>query len=175
MVFGLGLIPIILIVFGIYMMKKNNDFSHVETAIINVNRYIYTCVAVAICVSLYYAYESLVIDSSFSLGYGYGQMSAIAALVATIAGFYIVIIKKFFLLPLAAHAEWVEYNGIFSNKPRTASTKSKSSSVSMIKKDKEVLLSDADELIKWIKFKEDGHISEQEFQSVKEKILKKQP
>lgn len=47
------------------------------------------------------------------------------------------------------------------------------SEVEIIKNDKLKSYSVADELLKWAKLKEDGHISEQEFDDAKKKLLKR--
>ena len=51
--------------------------------------------------------------------------------------------------------------------------KSAESEIDIIKNDKLKSYSVADELLKWAKLKEDGHISEQEFDDAKKKLLKR--
>jgi hypothetical protein len=71
------------------------------------------------------------------------------------------------------HSEWVEKNGIFSSKRKSSTSEPEPSDVDIIKGEKLKQYSVADELIKWAKLKEDGHISEDEFNKARAKLLKR--
>ena len=81
--------------------------------------------------------------------------------------------KVLFLNILKAHSEWVPVNGIFSSKPKNSEIKTEDSEIDIIKSEKLKYYSVADELIKWSKLKEDGLISENEFNEARAKILKR--
>lgn len=53
------------------------------------------------------------------------------------------------------------------------SNNTENSNVDIIKIDKLKSYSVADELLKWVKLKEDGHITEQEFDDARKKLLKR--
>lgn len=78
-----------------------------------------------------------------------------------------------FYSPMNRHREWVEVNGIFSTKPKSDKSSVNQSEVDIIKGEKLKQYSVADELIKWAKLKEDGHISEEEFNEARIKLLKR--
>lgn len=61
----------------------------------------------------------------------------------------------------------------FSIKPKSNTKSSDASEVDIIKGEKLKQYSVADELIKWAKLKEDGHISECEFNEARAKLLKR--
>lgn len=86
---------------------------------------------------------------------------------------YLIFIAKLFFKPLSQHREWVEVNGMFSAKAKSLTKTKAESEVDIIKGEKLKQYSVADELIKWGKLKEDGHISEDEFNEAREKLLKR--
>ena len=49
-----GVLPAIFIVFGIYMMKKNQDFSSIDTAVKNFRGYVWLSLIVGLAVSFYW-------------------------------------------------------------------------------------------------------------------------
>lgn len=73
-----------------------------------------------------------------------------------------------FVKPLKDHYAWVGSNGIFTKSAKVANEHD----VNIIKTEKLKAYSVADELQKWIQLRDEGHISEEEFQKAKEKILK---
>ena len=83
---------------------------------------------------------------------------------------YVLILNRLFFLPLERHREWVAVNGIFSNTPRSTPAQSE---VDIIRGERMKSFSVADELIKWAKLKEDGHISEQEYNDARKKLLQR--
>lgn len=167
--FIVGIIPAIFLLFGILMMKKNSDFSHVETAVKNYKGYCYLAIFIAVACALYFA-TTLGASSRWDRKIEEFLASSVLAGIAII---YILLVNKLFFFPLVVHARWVEANGIFSNKSRSALGKGKAVDIDIIKGEKMKSFSVADELIKWAKLKEDGHISEQEFQDARRKLLQR--
>lgn len=162
--FLVGIIPAIFLIFGVVMMKKNSDFSHIETA-----AKIYKgCVSIALigCV-LFALYFATTLGAADRWDRQTGEFMASATL-AGIALLYIVLLNFLFLSPLRAHSQWVEANGVFSGKAKTAP---ETNDVDIIKGERLRTFSVADELIKWAKLKEDGHITEQEFNDARKKLL----
>ena len=86
--------------------------------------------------------------------------------------FYLVTVKWLFFTPLNKHRDWVIVNGIFSTKPKALTLKEPTSSIDIIRGENLKLYSVADELSKWAKLKDDGHISEEDFNQAKDKLLK---
>jgi membrane protein YdbS with pleckstrin-like domain len=86
---------------------------------------------------------------------------------------YLIFVTFLFINPLSRHREWVEMNGIFATKPKNITEAVALGEVDIIKGEKLKQYSVADELIKWAKLKEDGHISEEEFNEARKKLLKR--
>ena len=173
--FGVGVIPAIFLIFGIFMMKKNEDFSHIETAVNNFKGY--TFLALLICggFSVYFGYMHMTTEYTENM-YSwekYDDEFYIFLLLTSIPIMYLIFIAKLFFNPLSQHREWVEVNGMFSAKARSLIKTKSESEVDIIKGEKLKQYSVADELIKWGKLKEDGHISEVEFNEAREKLLKR--
>ncbi|MBA4060164.1 MAG: hypothetical protein C0470_07285 [Verminephrobacter sp.] len=71
------------------------------------------------------------------------------------------------------HQGWIVENGIFSSRSKVSLTPSATLDIDIIKGERLKNYSVADELLKWAKLKEDGHISEQEFNEARTKLLRK--
>ena len=177
-VFLVGLIPALFLSFGLFTMKKNESFSHVETAVRHFNGYVGCILVGCICFMAYYGstygnsdyyYHS----AYFAPEWEYEKEFTVVSVFAGISIFYLTIVKVLFLTPLKAHSEWVPVNGIFSSKPKASKIQTEDSEIDIIKSEKLKYYSVADELIKWAKLKEDGLISENEFNEARAKILKR--
>lgn len=170
-VFGVGVIPALFIGFGIFMMKKNEDFSHVTTAVRNFSGY--TSFLLVGCV-LFAAYFATTLSAEDHWRrHNEEFIISISLVLAGICVVYLIIVKTLFLKPLTSHSEWVAVNGMFSAKAKSIQKTKSESEVDIIKGEKLKQYSVADELIKWGKLKEDGHISEDEFNEAREKLLKR--
>jgi len=170
-VFGVGIIPAIFLLFGLVLAKKHQDFSHITTAVRNFNIYV---------VLVLMGGGLLLIGAviHFSIIEGHGVKIDIGAVllgifVISAPLMYLAAVKYLFSMPLSHHKEWVVINGIFSSKPKTDTILRTESEVEIIKGDKLKQYSVADELLKWAKLKEDGHISESEFIEARSKLLKR--
>ena len=238
-VFGVGAIPALLLGFGVFMLKKNEDFSHIETAVKTSKVYI-TLLLTGCVLAVLYLGSSLFMDNlqrkklevlalkEYALGlgnvrkledgtftvtengnviyvaneqkahsyrayslaydksisepgstyfeniYGNGKINFIVSVILSgIALTYLILIKTLFLNPLKSHSEWIEKNGIFSSKSKSSISQLKTSDINIMKSEKLKQYSVADELLKWTKLKDGGHISEDEFNEAREKILKR--
>jgi hypothetical protein len=161
--FFVGVIPAILLIFGIFMMKKNEDFNHIETAVKICRGYIFVGLLIIVGFAVYVGYSYERIGDSFYFW----------LLLIPIPILYLVFISKLFFNPLSRHKKWVEVNGIFSTKLKSGKDLNNQSEVNIIKGEKLKQYSVADELIKWAKLKEGGHISDEEFNEARVKLLKR--
>jgi hypothetical protein len=167
--FGVGVIPALFLGFGIYMMKKNEDFSHLATGIKNFNGYV-TLLLISCLLSAAYCATTFNAEDFLDR---YDDELIISLIFAGICIAYLIAMKALFKTPLTAHAEWIEINGIFATKPKSGKEANPHSEVDIIKGEKLKQYSVADELTKWAKLKEDGHISEEEFNEARTKLLKR--
>ena len=168
-IFIFGAIPALFLGFGIFMMKKHQDFSHVTTAVRNFRVYtslffLGSLLSAAYCATTLKNEDSWRrLDTEF-----FGSLIVFAISIA-----YLIIIKVFFFDPLKRHNSWVEVNGIFSTKLTSIKKPRSESEMDIIKGERLKQYSVADELLKWAKLKEDGHITEEEFNEARAKLLKR--
>lgn len=162
-----GIIPAFLLLFGMFMMKKNRDFSHIKTAVEIYKGYFYLALTAASLCALMYA-TTLGSANSWERGDEEFYTSLVFIGVAIV---YIILVNKLFLSPLEDHCDWVEINGVFSNKPKSPTEKKSFADIDIIKGHKGKYYSVAGELIKWGKLKEDGCISNDEYNEIKSKLL----
>ena len=168
-VFLFGVLPAIFLGFGIYMMKKNQDFSSIDTAVRYFERYIFLSLIVGIVVMFFYM-EQLVRCSRCMYEFEEFALSLLLGVATPII--YLIAVNTLFYSPLKRHSEWVAVNGVFSTKPKSDIKSATESEMDIIKAEKLKQYSVADELMKWGKLKEEGHISEDEFNQAKAKLLK---
>lgn len=162
--FFIGILPTVFLLFGIFMMKKNNDFTHIDTAVRNVKWYLYALIAIAVCCAAWAA-TTLGAEDRYDR---MGKQFIFCSITAVVVFIYVLFVDKLFYAPLAEHREWVEGYGIFSNRTKTISNKSE---IDIIKGERLKSFSVADELIKWAKLREEGHVSEQEYNDARKKLL----
>lgn len=168
-IFIVGVIPIIFLVFGTWMLRRNEDFAHMATAIRNVRIYcllafLICATAAAINLALYWSRETS--------SYGYqGENAAGWAIFAAVALAYNILAKVLLLRPMQGHEKWIETNGIFSTRAKPNGTFTKASEVDIVQGGRMSPYSVADELIKWSKLKDDGHISLDQYNAAKDKLL----
>jgi len=166
-VFFVGIAPSIFLLFGVFMMKKNNDFSHITTAARNAKIYLYAALVIAGLCAAWFATTLGAYNSWDRKG---GEFIASCFAVGVVL-FYIAVLNMLFYKPLSQHKLWVADNGIFSNKPKPSTP---SPEIDIIKGERMKSFSVADELIKWAKLKEDGNISEQEYNDARKKLLQRE-
>ena len=168
--FGVGAIPAIFLAFGLYMMKKNQQFSHIETAVLHFKIYTYIALVGLLFFSISFWWFYLTEPQGRSY---YQDEVAVFPALTVIAIIYLIALRTLFYRPLLDHSEWVERNGIFSSKATFNNPRKDESEVDIIKGEKRTQYSVADELTKWAKLKEDGHISVEEYNDARAKLLKR--
>jgi hypothetical protein len=183
-----GLIPALVICHSIFMTKKNHDFSHIDTAARFLKIVFLMGLLVATAIAIYYfnyyvsnAHEWYYDSGMFAGTYDGIESEVMFALsrvpvsisIAIAALSYFLCIHYLFHTPLRRHSVWVEHNPIFFKGSQRTENIEKERELDIIKGEKLKQYSVADEMIKWAKLKEDGHISEEEFQEAREKLLKK--
>jgi amino acid transporter len=144
--FGAGVIPALLLCYSIYMKKKTDEFIYIDKAVELITKYLMVCLAIGVISFIFVFYHH---------GWNPDSFGPILAIVLTIAYYYA--LRHLFYLTL-------------KNYPKSAQT---SPAHPIIKSEDHNDISVADELIKWAKLKEDGHISEEEFQEARDELLKK--
>lgn len=159
---GVGIIPVIFLLFGIYMMKKTGDFNHISTATKNYEIYMKLVFLIGVLITLSLGNRYITYGS-------YSDHRAedfyISLLLNFVPVLYLVLEKNLFHKPLVTHRKWVEDNGFFPKK---------TPDINIVKGENLKSYSVADELIKLAKLKDDGQVSEEEFEEARTKILKRQ-
>lgn len=172
-IFLFGIIPAIFLVFGIYLMKKNQDFSNIDTAVKNFKGYTWLALLGCSISSVYWGNKYLNVEDSCYYDWYYDDEFFVSLIFTGIAFAYLIVVQVLFYSPLKNHSEWVAVNGIFSTKTKSSKDSSIQAEVDIIKGEKLKQYSVADELIKWAKLKEDGHITEEEYNDARKKLLKR--
>lgn len=166
-VFFAGILPSLFLIVGFIMLRRTKDFSYVDMAVRGAGIYIIIGIAISVGVV---AWNAIAWDKRASYGNEFkAEMMIMFTVIGTICAIYKAALTKLLYEPLLAHKEWVELNGVFSSKAKNRET----SEIDIIKGERLKSFSVADELIKWAKLKEDGHISEQEFNDARKKLLQR--
>lgn len=168
--FLVGAIPLLFVLFGLFMLRRTGDFSHVETASRSFKIYCWLVLVGFVIAAVYVG--SRAVDPGWEAQRKNEEVLVIS-FCAVVAGVYILALNYFFLSPLRRHREWIEQNGIFSSRSKEELLDSEPVGIDIIKGERLRSFSVADELLKWAKLKEDGHISEQEFNEARAKLLQK--
>lgn len=170
-----GIVPIVIVVFGLVMAHRNRDFSHIAVAQKNYSRYFNLLSISVVALAAYdifhhrvlYGASWAAIFSDIDVSWKYFLALAILAGIAVyqFAG------RAFFLAPLLEHEHWVENHGLVLRvrPPELPDQRA----VNIIKGEKLRTFSVADELLKWAKLKENGHITEAEFIAARKALLKR--
>lgn len=161
-----GVIPLSFILFGLFMLRRTKDFSHIETASRNSKIYCWMFL-LGFIIAIVYAKVEVYFEQPSS-----GDIVAYSVFVG-IAAAYILAIHYLFLSPLRRHREWILQNGILFYRSKEQSKINDGGNVEIIKGERLHSFSVADELLKWAKLKEEGYISEQEFDEARAKLLRK--
>lgn len=159
------------------MLKKNQTFSSIDSAVKIFKGYCWILFAIFVGLSLYFflSYNGSDFEDWNSVSDLISHLredTLVSLILAVIALVYIIAVHFLFYKPLKNHSSWIEVNGIFSNKPKSTAKPNAEPKIDIIKTDKSKQYSVADELSKWVKLKEDGHISEEEFNEARSKLLK---
>ena len=161
--FIIGLIPVIFLGIGIYLMRRNQDFSSLSAAITASTIY-----AALIALGSLPIWLSAIVEN-----YPYLADDEVIFFGAIFLGSLGYLFASKFLLysPLRLHADWVSENGIFSSSRNEVKRTSSNTGISFIKKGKHEQISVADELLKWAELREKKVITEEEFATAREKLL----
>jgi len=173
LVFLVGIIPILFLIFGMYMMKKDSNFIHIETAVRNFRIYAYIPLIIGAVSTLYFGIMCLGPEKTniYGMKTSYEDDFLVSLAIYSISSIYIVLLNFLFYTPLSNHKKWVELKGVFATE-KTKTNTPPDSNVNIIKGDNIRSYSVADELLKWAKLKEEGHISQEEFDQARKKLLK---
>ena len=165
----LGIIPVLFLAFGYYMMKKNSDFSSLEVSVKAAKIYYIIVMIISILVTAY----NLVSYINYGNNWDdhYDELILIFGIISVISFAYYIALNYLYFTPLQNHSEWVVANGLFSNKPKTTPQANPKNGIDILQSQKLKQYSVADELVKWAKLKEDGHISDDEFDEARSKLL----
>ena len=176
--FLVGVIPTLFLAFGIYMMKKNRDFSSIDTAVKNFKAYVWLSLIVGVGDSIYWFFNPS--DYIFDAIGGFSIWFLISLLGVVIPIIYLNTVNNLFYSPLKEHSEWVAVNGIFSTKPKSDTKSAIEPEVDIIKgeklkttKDKDIVAIDskAVALLKWNELLEKGAITQEEYDKAKRDLL----
>jgi hypothetical protein len=149
---GIGVLLILITLWGLYRMRSTQDFSYMET--------------VRIIHKVFAAIASLGLTLLFIVNWTQFHLF-ILVLPLFIYPVYCLLLNTLFYVPLSKHKEWVVANGIFSTNPvetkyaRTAPWISFGKSASI-----------ADELLKLNNLKEANLITLAEFDALRSKLLR---
>lgn len=150
---GGSVVVLLIVIFSIYIMKKDKKFEPILKAKEYINIYL---ILVAI-ILVYVGLANLEYDGW--------------VLIVPLVGYPVLIkvIDFLFFETLTKHSKWIINNGIFADyKGEKSFIEKTTEKIQTIKKEPTNV---ADELLKWAELKEKGLISEDEFKKVKEKIL----
>ena len=170
-IFLVGIVPVLFLIFGIYMLRKGGDFDHIETGARN---YSIFCILVSLGFLIAVGYQVFEYVNATGLSKWrreYVIRDGGAALVGSaVPLMYIVAMRLLFLHPLRSHKDWVAARGPLS---RIKTFSSKPGDIDIIKGERLRSFSVADELLKWAKLKDDGHITVEEFDDARRKLLER--
>lgn len=164
-----GIIPALFLIFGLFMLRKSGDFDHIETA--SRNYWIFCILAFLALIGIagHEFFEFMREESHYRSNYHLKELILIAAS-SLIPLFYIGFMEILFLNPMRANKHWIAEK--FADTSR-GPTSSGTGEIDIIKGERLRSFSVADELLKWAKLKEDGHITEQEFLEARRKPLER--
>ena len=169
--FIVGIVPAIFLIFGLVMGHKKKDFSHIE---VSVRSFTWYCLIVGLVGAGFNLWEALEYYQKISAGWDdfYGERMIERLLIARYflgaAVSYIFFVRFLYLYPLRGHRESIAKNGFFK-----ADSKTTQPDVDIIKGERLKSYSVADELLKWAKLKDEGHISQEQFDIAKAKLLQR--
>lgn len=171
---GVGVLPAVVLLWGWFMMRRHRDFAYVQTSATVCRGLLFLVLAgcAVVVVVNAYEYHAAGVDESWLVAdrreraLEYGLTSLI---VACFPLGYLFALSRLYLSPLLAHREWVEAHGVLASKVKSGSR----NEVDIIKGEKPASYSVADELMKWVALKENGHITDEEFNEARRKLLQK--
>jgi hypothetical protein len=173
-----GFIPALLLAYGYVMMRTNSDFNHVDVTVKYAKLYFkillgLSAAATALLFILALA-SAAEINSDLFADIGYVRWDFVLVPLLLFVIFYgcVAATEHWYYLPLKRHNEWVIAKGAFSRKPKDRDVRNRSATERSTSRDeKPKQFSVADELAKWAKLREDGLVSEKEFEEARSRLL----
>lgn len=161
--FGGSVIIILIAIFGLYIMKKDQSF----TPIINAKKWMKAyLIVLALGITFLVTYDSEYIYNK-NINVETARVAVVGLVATPIAvGFFMFIFNSLFFRPLEEHQNWITKNGVFSDEKN-----SKSDSTNIVGRDNLSSYSVADEMLKWNDLLEKGLITKEEFDKAKTKLL----
>jgi hypothetical protein len=163
--FYIGIIPVILLAYGYFMMRRTGDFMHIDVTV-KYAKFFYDILFVLSIVGVFF------ILFLWLFGYVSWDLALLPVLLA--AYFYgcLAAIMSWYYKPLGRHTDWVTVNGAFSRKQKGDEVPVASEASGTIAKRENLKQpSVADELAKWAKLRDDGVVSESEFEHARSQLL----
>lgn len=168
-IFVVGIIPVLFLLFGVLMLRKSGDFNHIETATHNYWIFCILAFFALLSISGYLFLEHMGEKPDYRRNYDLKEVVAFAVC-SLIPLFYIGLMEVLFLRPMRANRDWIaEKYSITYQDPASIGA----GEIDIIKGERLRSFSVADELLKWAKLKEEGHITEQEFSEARRKLLER--
>lgn len=164
----IGIIPAIFLLFGMVMLKRSGDVSYIITAAKLAKAYI--CVALTILILFLIDLGGEFYIHPNYWDYDSGEFIGLSFMIF-LCICYLLFIEHLFKEPIVRHHGWVSSNGIFATKPRKQLQDAARAELDIIKTESLKPYSVADELTKWAKLKDNGHISNEDFNEVRSKLL----
>lgn len=171
-IFIVGIIPVLFLIFGLVLLRKTGDFGHIETAAryYKIFYLLVFLVLLGICVVNLAEYFKPLPDSWDRTRSKYFEVTVATGAFSLISLFYIAVMQVLFLRPLRANKAWVVGK---VSAARGRATIRNLGEIDIIKGERLRSFSVADELLKWAKLKDDGHITEAEFAEARRKLLER--
>lgn len=156
--FGASIVIILIAIFGLYIMKKDENF----TPIINAKKYIKAYLILLALVTTFTMPFLCYILADFDLIYS--LLMAGGGLVATpiAVNFFMFVFNSLFFKPLEEHQKWIIKNELFSDEKNPSN---------IFGRDNLSAYSIADEMLKWNTLLEKGLITNEEFEKAKTKLI----
>lgn len=167
----LGIVPLIMLIFGLLMADRKRDSGYIGFASRVIDGYAQLVFALSFVTTAYYIYEYANHEYSYYHGSDVEQILTFG--IITVGALAMMVAQKYlFLQPLVAHSDWIDSHGVFRSKARPKTAKSNAPSRLQVRKYR-TGQSVADELMKWGKLRDDGHISDAEFFEMKDQLLQR--
>ncbi|MBU1668870.1 hypothetical protein KKC13_10675 [bacterium] len=176
---GGSILIILIAIFGLYIMKKDQSFKPILNAKKWMKVYL-VVLALSITTIVTFAYYHGNTNSSWDYPNDipkkkheknmmtHSMFITAAGLIATpiAVGFFMFVFNSLFFRPLEEHQNWITKNGVFSDE-----NSSKKDSTNIVGRDNLSSYSVADEMLKWNALLEKGLITKEEFDKAKTKLM----
>ena len=169
-IFIVGIIPVLFLLFGLYMLRKTGDFGHIETAARNYKVFCLLLFLGFIGATGYWLTMYFEKPDPFDRSQHDLERAVVTGVFSILSLFYFAVMQVLFLRPFRANRAWA-VGKVTAVRGRAAVRNP--GEIDIIKGERLRSFSVADELLKWAKLKEDGHITEEEFAEARRKLLER--